>query len=167
MERTADQRYIVISGRRWRATDPSIPEVLRIQLVKELMAARRAVRDADGRAAEAEARRRVDDAKISLGERGRPWWERHESLDHGRCAATARTLLRNRDADKTICPSEVARIVASPSWRSGMSAVRDVLDVMVVADELELRQRGAPVHDPATVTGPIRYGRGTRFPDPT
>ena len=43
-EATADGRYIVVDGRRWRATDPAIPESLRRQLVDELMDARRAVR---------------------------------------------------------------------------------------------------------------------------
>jgi hypothetical protein len=44
-------------------------------LVKELMSARRAVKDAKGnREATAEARRRVDEAKVGLGERGQVWW---------------------------------------------------------------------------------------------
>ena len=47
-ERTADGRFVVIGGRRWRTSDPGIPDALRIELVAELMAARRAVRDAGG-----------------------------------------------------------------------------------------------------------------------
>ncbi|WP_258934323.1 hypothetical protein [Nesterenkonia pannonica] len=43
-ERTEDGRHIVVDGRRWRASDPSIPEKLRSELVKELMAARRLVK---------------------------------------------------------------------------------------------------------------------------
>jgi hypothetical protein len=40
------------------------------------MSARRAVRDAGGDAeAKAEARRRVNAAKIALGERGPVWWD--------------------------------------------------------------------------------------------
>ena len=38
--------FIVIDGRRWRTSDPRIPANLRQELVNELMAARRAVRDA-------------------------------------------------------------------------------------------------------------------------
>lgn len=38
---TEGGRWIVIDGRRWRATDPSIPEPLRQELVNNLMAARR------------------------------------------------------------------------------------------------------------------------------
>ena len=63
-ERTPDGRYLVVDGRRWRATDPGIPETLRAELVAELMAARRI-----------QARARVQDAKVALGERGEPWWE--------------------------------------------------------------------------------------------
>ena len=47
------------------------------ELVKRLMTARRAVRDAKASAnseAEAAAHRAVDDAKRALGERGPVWW---------------------------------------------------------------------------------------------
>src|SRR4051794_27818316 len=69
--------YIVIEGRKWRASDPAIPPALRQELVDELMSARRAVRDAgkaDNAAAMKTARARVHDAKLALGERGRAWW---------------------------------------------------------------------------------------------
>ncbi len=32
MEHTDDGRYVVIDGRRWRATDPAIPEARRDEL---------------------------------------------------------------------------------------------------------------------------------------
>lgn len=55
-----------------------MPEAERQRLVKELMAARRAVgaarRAADGEAL-ATARAAVDEAKRRLGERGPVWWE--------------------------------------------------------------------------------------------
>ncbi len=83
VQRTADGRYLVIGGRRWRASDPSLPEDVRRELVAELMAARRAVgralRARDGEA-ERDARRRVHAAKVALGERGQPWWERDRSV---------------------------------------------------------------------------------------
>lgn len=44
VEHTPDGRYIVVKGRRWRATDPSIPEPLRAELVSALMTGRRMVR---------------------------------------------------------------------------------------------------------------------------
>lgn len=98
-ERTPDGRYVVVSGRRWRASDPSIPEPLRQQLVDVLMAARRAVRT-EGDA----ARPRVHDAKVALGERGQPWWEEPEpEALSDRVAATLRTLLRHREG--SVCPS--------------------------------------------------------------
>ncbi len=74
--RTDDGHYVVIDGRRWRATDPAIPEPRRIELTRILMAWRREVRRAKGTAGEAAARARVQAAKVALGERGTPpWWE--------------------------------------------------------------------------------------------
>lgn len=81
-ERTADGRYIVVDGRRWRASDPGLPEARRAELVGELMAARRAVaagRREDDEAAVKAARARVHAAKVALGERGPPWWEQPRS----------------------------------------------------------------------------------------
>lgn len=73
---TPDGRYFVVRGRLWRKSDPALDEETRIRLVKELMAARRAVRQAKGdRVALAQARARVDEAKIALGERGKVWWD--------------------------------------------------------------------------------------------
>ena len=77
-ERTPDGHYVVIDGRKWRATDPSIPEERRKELVSELMSARRAVgaaKKAGDEKAERKARDRVHAAKVALGERGKPWWE--------------------------------------------------------------------------------------------
>ena len=73
-----DERWIVIDGRRWRRSDPSLPEARRKELVSELMSARSAVGWAKRRGdAEAEraARDRVHAAKVALGERGPKWWE--------------------------------------------------------------------------------------------
>jgi hypothetical protein len=76
MDRTDDGRFVVINGRRWRATDPAIPEDMAAQLRRALMAARRdvgkALRAGDD---PAPARARVQAAKVALGERGTPWWE--------------------------------------------------------------------------------------------
>ena len=77
-EKTPDGRYVIIDGRRWRATDPSLPEERRQELVNELMKARRdvgAAKRAGDAEAEAEARARVHAAKVALGERGPKWWE--------------------------------------------------------------------------------------------
>jgi hypothetical protein len=72
---TPDGRYFVVRGRLWRKTDPALDRDKRNALVLELMMARRAVRKAGADpVARADARRRVDQAKISLGERGPVWW---------------------------------------------------------------------------------------------
>lgn len=78
-EHTPDGHHVVIDGRRWRATDPSVPAERRHELVNELMAARRAVgaaKRAGDSEAERSARARVHTAKVALGERGPKWWER-------------------------------------------------------------------------------------------
>ncbi|GAA3011402.1 hypothetical protein JCM13580A_62260 [Streptomyces drozdowiczii] len=77
-ERTPDGRYVLVGGRRWRATDPEIPEDTAARLRTDLMAARRAVGAAMKKgdtAAERRARSQVHNAKVALGERGTPWWE--------------------------------------------------------------------------------------------
>lgn len=161
-------RFIVVDGRRWRATDPSIPEPLRAELVGELMAARRAVKAARGdEVAVAAARHRVHDAKVALGERGAPWWEPAPAEEHReRVAATVRALLRHRSAGATICPSDVARAVSSPDWRPAMAEVRAVAVEQAADGEIVVLQRGIPEPHPAEARGPIRYGRADSFPDP-
>ena len=80
-EPTPDGHYVVIKGRRWRATDPLIPDEVGASLRSELMAARRAVGAAlraDDDDAERRARARVQAAKVALGERGTPWWDQSE-----------------------------------------------------------------------------------------
>ena len=77
-EHTPDGHHVIIDGRRWRATDPSLPEERRKELVRELMSARSSVGWAKRRkdpAAERSARDRVQAAKVALGERGPRWWK--------------------------------------------------------------------------------------------
>ncbi|HET6409382.1 hypothetical protein GB927_026675 [Shinella sp. CPCC 100929] len=72
---TPDGRYFVVRGRLWRKSNPALDRDKRDALVLELMMARRAVRTAGADpVARADARRRVDMAKIALGERGPVWW---------------------------------------------------------------------------------------------
>lgn len=78
-ERTADGRYVVVDGRRWRAADPALPEDVRAELQHHLGTARSAVRTAPDDTARRAARDRVGLAKRGLGERGEPWWEQDES----------------------------------------------------------------------------------------
>lgn len=148
-----DDRFFVVDGRRWRRTDPSIPEPLRAELVKVLMAARRA-----------QDRPRTHDAKVALGERGRPWWEPADAdADRPRLAAAIRTLLRARGPGKTICPSDAARVVGGPSWRTLLPAARDVARSLADAGAIEVTQRGAPVDTTRPWKGPVRL-RATTAP---
>ncbi len=74
---TPDGRYFVVRGRLWRRTNPDLPAERRATLVRELMNARRAVKEAlrSGKPDELQlARKAVDDAKVALGERGPVWW---------------------------------------------------------------------------------------------
>ncbi len=65
----------MVRGRLWRCSDPALPPERRETLVRELMSARRAVREAlAGRGELAQARAAVDAAKRALGERGPVWW---------------------------------------------------------------------------------------------
>ncbi|EYD74630.1 hypothetical protein Rumeso_03926 [Rubellimicrobium mesophilum DSM 19309] len=72
---TPDGRYFVVRGRLWRMANPALDPATREGLVRDLMSARRAVRDAKGDPKrQLEARARVDAAKQALGERGPVWW---------------------------------------------------------------------------------------------
>lgn len=75
---TPDGRYLIVRGRLWRTSDPSLSEEARSAAVTELMDARRAKKAAlgeDDGDAVAAARARVDAAKRALGERGPVWWD--------------------------------------------------------------------------------------------
>lgn len=164
---TDEDRYLIVEGRRWRRTDPDIPDALRTQLVRVLMSGRRGVGAAKRSGDEAaipRARRIVHDAKVALGERGDPWWDdpTQEGLEN-RIAATIRTLLRDRDPASTICPSEVARAVDGRAWRTRMDAVRDVAARLTDDGVVDVRQGGVST-DPRS-GGAIRLGRGATFLD--
>ena len=73
---TPDGRYFVVRGRLWRTSNPALMPDRRDALVRELMAARRAVRGAHGDPEKlADARAAIDAAKVALGERRPPWWK--------------------------------------------------------------------------------------------
>lgn len=156
--RTDDGRHIVVGGRRWRATDPSIPERFRKELVSELMAARRAVKASQTNPDELEvARQRVNRAKVALGERGEPWWE--QATDDAlatRARAAALALLNKRGPESSVCPSEVARIVSSPTWRPAMDDVRRTMKDLRDEGLIRITQGDATVDDLDAVRGPIR-----------
>jgi hypothetical protein len=158
------QTHEVIKGRRWRVSDPAIPEPLRRELVNELMAARRAVaagKRAADEVAVATARERVQHAKVALGERGPKWWEARSIPEHReRMEATMLALLTARASGSTICPSDVARAAASPDWREQMDLARAIARDLHEADVVEIRQRGVRVEDLDAIAGAIRIARG-------
>ncbi len=153
MDRTPDGRYVVIDGRRWRASDPTLAEGRRQELVDRLMAARRDVATARRRAdedGEREARRRVHEAKLALGERGPKWWDRIEREIVER--------VEERGPGKTICPSEVARALAGDRPAGDlMPHVREAAAQLAERGEIRVLQKGRPV-DARTARGPIRLG---------
>lgn len=91
------ERWLVIDGRRWRRTDPSLPDDVQEALRSHLGRARSAVRAGkaagDDRAIAA-ARRRVDAAKHGLGERGPRWWDEPETDRLARARDAIRELDR-------------------------------------------------------------------------
>jgi hypothetical protein len=75
---TPDGRYFVVGAKLWRMSNPDIGPKQKTALVHDLMAARRAVKNAKAsgdQGAEAEAHRAVDRVKQALGERGPVWWK--------------------------------------------------------------------------------------------
>ncbi|GAB2621596.1 hypothetical protein Aab01nite_77550 [Paractinoplanes abujensis] len=154
---TEDGRYLVVNGRKWRATDPAIPEKLRQELVDELMAARRLVRtDPES------ARPRVQDAKVALGERGDPWWEPTTDGQKHRLASAMRALLRHRKPESTICPSDAARVAGGEQWRDLMGTAREVAAELAREGTITVRQKGVDV-DVTETTGPVRLARGPQW----
>ena len=73
------------------------------------------------------------------------------------------TLLSERAADDSICPSEAARCVGGEDgWRPLMEPARAAARRLVVRGAIEITQGGHRV-DPSTAKGPIRLRR-TRPP---
>lgn len=77
-----DDHFFVVDGRRWRRTDPAIPDDVAAALRSHLGRGRNAVKQAkqagDDDALGA-ARHRNGLAKHGLGERGPAWWTRSEA----------------------------------------------------------------------------------------
>ena len=85
-------------------------------------------------------RRRVDDVDAQL-------------------EAAILTLLSERAADASLCPSEAARRVGGElAWRSLMEPARAAARRLVSRGEIEITQGGRRV-DPSTAKGPIRLRR--------
>jgi len=165
---TPDGRYIIVNGRKWRATDPSIPDALKTQLVAVLMTGRRNVGKAlriKDEVLEKEARVHVNDAKIALGERGDAWWEAYDNAAlKKRLRSSILTLLRHRDVGKSICPSEAARVVGSPDkWRELMTITREVAVELANEDILTITRDDQALDPNLLGKGHIRLRHGKSF----
>ena len=64
-------------------------------------------------------------------------------------------LLSEREAGVTICPSEVARMLAPKQWRRFMHSVREVASGLALEGRLIATQKGKEV-DALLARGPIR-----------
>jgi hypothetical protein len=162
-----DGRWIVVDGRRWRATDPRLDPRFRAELVAELMEVRRAVASGRDEHEVAAARRRVHRAKVALGERGEPWWDSTPSGRRTRWAAVTTALADHRAPDGSLCPSDVARAVGGAGWRKELDEVREVARELARAGAVEIVQRGEVIDPDGTWRGPVRIRRVSRSARPT
>lgn len=173
---TPDRRYIVVHGQLWRAANPRLAGDERTVLTKQLMTARRGVAAAlraGDREAEHRARRRVDHAKRSLGERGEVWWtDGSPDLNrrlvrntpyrewYDRAELLAATLQRLLDrGSASVCPSDVARAAVPESWRSELEPVREIARMLARRGEIVITQRGRRLDPDEPFRGPIRFSR--------
>ena len=68
---------------------------------------------------------------------------------------TMLAMATERGADKTICPSEVAREMFPANWRKHMDEVRQVAVELQQQGKVTITQKGEPV-DVNHIKGPIR-----------
>ena len=81
--------------------------------------------------------------------------------------ATTRALLARRAPGGTVCPSEVARALATAAsteanaveWRSLMPVVHAAIDRLIASGQVELSWKGTRL---ASRAGPYRIGRDGR-----
>ncbi|MEX1827092.1 DUF3253 domain-containing protein [Luteibacter sp. CQ10] len=81
-------------------------------------------------------------------------------------AATIVDLLRERAPNASICPSDVARALASDerAWRALMQPVRDEAVALAREGCIVMTQRSREVGPDEAIHGPIRLRRGPAFP---
>lgn len=75
-------------------------------------------------------------------------------------AKTIVSMVTERGADKTVCPSEIARFIAGSDekdWRRLMTPIRKAAVKLADAGRIELRRKGETV-DPHDFKGIYRIG---------
>ena len=65
------------------------------------------------------------------------------------------TTASDRGAEKSTCPSEIARMLFAPDWRKHMAEVRAVAIGLAEQGKVRITQKGLPV-DLGAIKGPIR-----------
>jgi len=68
---------------------------------------------------------------------------------------TILSMAAERGPDKTICPSDVARVLFPANWRRQMDAVRNEAIALHKNKQVLITQRGRAI-DTAHIHGPIR-----------
>ena len=79
-----------------------------------------------------------------------------------RVMSAAMALLRARCAESSICPSDGARVVGGPQWRSLVPIVGDAAAALAATGIVEVTQDGEPVAV-TSASGPVRIRCGPRF----
>lgn len=77
-------------------------------------------------------------------------------MDRKKIRKALLNMARERGADKTFCPSEVARALQGDGWRDLMDAIRHEGKKLTEAGKLTATQKGEPV-DATEAKGPIRF----------
>ncbi|KUI12190.1 S-adenosylmethionine tRNA ribosyltransferase [Mycolicibacterium acapulense] len=73
-----------------------------------------------------------------------------------RLRETILKLSRERGPDKTICPSDAARVVGGDDWRGLMDDARETARDLARDGDVEITQKGEVLDPNAVWRGPIR-----------
>jgi hypothetical protein len=76
-------------------------------------------------------------------------------MDKSTIAQTIINMATERGADKSICPSDVARKLFAPNWRKYMGEVRAIATDLQRKGKVAITQKNQPV-DVNHIKGPIR-----------
>lgn len=65
-----------------------------------------------------------------------------EIIGDGDARAATLALLAQRQSGATVCPSEVARVLAAPDWRTAMPRVHAAIDALLAEGLVRLSWKG-------------------------